>query len=113
MFTYLSFIVARLRSMLLTAASSQSSSAAGLGSSAKRAHTSQGLSSRPTRRTNRSRPGRRRLRTLEYGQASVEYALVLLGAALVATLLITWATSTDLIGGLFDYILGLVKGKAK
>ena len=54
-----------------------------------------------------------RTRTVEVGQASVEYALVLLGAALVATLLITWATSTDLIGGLFDYILGLVKGKAK
>jgi hypothetical protein len=50
---------------------------------------------------------------VEFGQASVEYALVLLGAALVATLLITWATSTDLIGGLFDYILNLVKGKAK
>ena len=52
-------------------------------------------------------------RRYEFGQASVEYALVLLGAALVATLLITWATSTDLIGGLFDYILNLVKGKAK
>lgn len=50
---------------------------------------------------------------VEVGQASVEYALVLLGAALVATLLITWATSTDLIGGLFDYILNLIKGKAK
>ena len=34
-------------------------------------------------------------RPVEVGQASVEYALVLLGAALVATLLITWATSTD------------------
>lgn len=54
-----------------------------------------------------------RSRTVEVGQASVEYALVLLGAALVATLLITWATSTDLIGGLFDYILNLIKGKAK
>ncbi len=52
-------------------------------------------------------------RPVEVGQASVEYALVLLGAALVATLLITWATSTDLIGGLFDYILNLIKGKAK
>jgi Flp pilus assembly pilin Flp len=52
-------------------------------------------------------------RAMEVGQASVEYALVLLGAALVATLLITWATSTDLIGGLFDYILNLIKGKAK
>ena len=58
-------------------------------------------------------PTRTQTRSVEVGQASVEYALVLLGAALVATLLITWATSTDLIGGLFDYILGLVKGKAK
>jgi Flp pilus assembly pilin Flp len=49
----------------------------------------------------------------ETGQASVEYALVLLGAALVATLLISWATSTNLISGLFDYIIGLVRGKAK
>ncbi len=49
----------------------------------------------------------------EFGQASVEYALVLLGAALVATLLISWATSTNLIGGLFDYIIGLVRGKAR
>lgn len=57
--------------------------------------------------------GRFQRRSLEAGQASVEYALVLLGAALVATLLITWATSTDLIGGLFDYILNLIKGKAK
>lgn len=47
------------------------------------------------------------------GQASVEYALVLLGAALVATLLISWATSTNLISDLFDYVLGLVKGKAR
>jgi Flp pilus assembly pilin Flp len=57
--------------------------------------------------------GRFQRRSFEAGQASVEYALVLLGAALVATLLITWATSTDLIGGLFDYILNLIKGKAK
>jgi hypothetical protein len=48
----------------------------------------------------------------ETGQASVEYALVLLGAALVATLLISWATSTDLIGSLFSYVIGLVRSKA-
>jgi hypothetical protein len=65
------------------------------------------------RKTNASLINGIEQRSLEVGQASVEYALVLLGAALVATLLITWATSTDLIGGLFDYILGLVKGKAK
>jgi Flp pilus assembly pilin Flp len=51
--------------------------------------------------------------TSESGQASVEYALVLLGAALVATLLIGWATKTDLLGGLFDHVLNLIKGKAQ
>lgn len=49
----------------------------------------------------------------ESGQASVEYALVLLGAALVATLLIGWATKTDLLDGLFDHVLNLIKGKAQ
>ena len=48
----------------------------------------------------------------ERGQASVEYALVLLGAALVATLLISWATSTNLITTLFDHVMQLVTGKA-
>ena len=49
----------------------------------------------------------------ERGQASVEYALVLLGAALVATLLIGWATKTQLIGDLFDHVLSLIRGKAQ
>ena len=48
----------------------------------------------------------------ECGQASVEYALVLLGAALVATLLISWATKTNLLDALFDHVLTLIKGKA-
>jgi Flp pilus assembly pilin Flp len=48
----------------------------------------------------------------ETGQASVEYALVLLGAALVASLLIAWASKTNLLDQLFDHILGLIKGKA-
>ena len=62
-----------------------------------------------TRRSDRpSRFGR----TAEAGQASVEYALVLLGAALVATLLIGWATKTDLLNQLFDHVLNLIKGKA-
>ncbi len=51
--------------------------------------------------------------TAESGQASVEYALVLLGAALVASLLIAWATKTDLLDQLFDQVLNLIKGKAK
>jgi Flp pilus assembly pilin Flp len=48
----------------------------------------------------------------ESGQASVEYALVLLGAALVASLLIAWATRTDLLDQLFDHVMGLIKNKA-
>jgi Flp pilus assembly pilin Flp len=58
------------------------------------------------------RPVRPRSRN-ESGQASVEYALVLLGAALVATLLIGWATKTQLLGDLFDHVLSLIRGKAQ
>jgi hypothetical protein len=49
----------------------------------------------------------------EKGQASVEYALVLLGAGIVATLVIAWAQKTQLFDDLFDQVLKLVKGKAK
>lgn len=58
------------------------------------------------------RPEPARAITDETGQASVEYALVLLGAALVATLLISWATKTNLLDALFDHVLTLIKGKA-
>ena len=56
---------------------------------------------------------RQRRSLVESGQASVEYALVLLGAALVATLLIGWATKTQLLGDLFDHVLSLIRGKAQ
>ena len=49
----------------------------------------------------------------ESGQASVEYALVLLGAGIVASLVIAWASKTGSIGDLFDGMINLVKGKAK
>jgi hypothetical protein len=39
------------------------------------------------------------------GQTTAEYALVLLGAAAVALLLVTWATDTDAIGRLLDVVL--------
>ena len=42
------------------------------------------------------------------GQASAEYALVLLGAAAVAVLVITWATGTDKIGDLLDAVVDSV-----
>ena len=58
------------------------------------------------------RPELSRAISNETGQASVEYALVLLGAALVATLLISWATKTNLLDALFDHVLTLIKGKA-
>jgi Flp pilus assembly pilin Flp len=40
----------------------------------------------------------------EAGQATVEYALMLLGAAVIAIALLTWATSSGRIGDLFDAV---------
>lgn len=40
----------------------------------------------------------------ETGQATAEYALVLLGAAVVAIALITWATGSGRVGDLFDAV---------
>lgn len=47
-------------------------------------------------------------RATERGQATVEYALVLLGAAVVALLIVAWATDgggTGRIGELFDSVI--------
>ena len=41
----------------------------------------------------------------ERGQATAEYALVLLGAAAIALLLLAWATETGAIGRLLDSVL--------
>ena len=46
------------------------------------------------------------------GQTTAEYALVLIGAAAIAVLLITWATKTDLIGKLFGWVMARVMGSA-
>ena len=46
----------------------------------------------------------------ERGQATAEYALVLLGAAAVALLLVAWATDTDAIGRLLDGVLDRILG---
>jgi len=48
-----------------------------------------------------------RLRS-EAGQTTAEYALVILAAAALATLLITWATNADAIGRLFDSVFSRV-----
>ena len=41
----------------------------------------------------------------EDGQASAEYALVLLGAAAVALLVVAWASKSDAIGKLLDGVM--------
>jgi hypothetical protein len=47
------------------------------------------------------------------GQTTAEYALVILAAAALGTLLIAWATHTDAIGRLFDAVLERVLGSAR
>ena len=54
-----------------------------------------------------------RARTDERGQASAEYALVLLGAAAVALLIVPWATKSHLIEKLFDTVLKALPGKLR
>ncbi len=41
----------------------------------------------------------------EAGQSTAEYALVMIGAAAVAGLVLTWAKHTNLIGSLFDTVV--------
>ncbi|HEX7167274.1 MAG TPA: DUF4244 domain-containing protein [Acidimicrobiales bacterium] len=47
------------------------------------------------------------------GQATAEYALVLLGAAAVALAVISWASRTNLIGRLLDMVFGGLLRKVK
>ena len=54
-----------------------------------------------------------RPRADEQGQASAEYALVLLGAAAVALLIVAWATKTNLISKLLDAVMGAITDKVK
>ncbi|MCU1456647.1 MAG: hypothetical protein JWL73_739 [Actinomycetia bacterium] len=46
--------------------------------------------------------------TGELGQTTAEYALVILGAAAVATMLVTWATQSHAIEHLFDTVIDRV-----
>jgi hypothetical protein len=45
------------------------------------------------------------------GQSTAEYALVLLGAAAVALLLLAWAGKTDRIGKLMNSVIDQILGK--
>ena len=47
----------------------------------------------------------------EQGQATAEYALVLLGAATVALLLVAWAARSGKVGQLLDAVLDKVLGQ--
>ncbi len=62
-----------------------------------------------------ARPGRvqrsGRAEASQGGQATTEYALVLLGAAAVALLLVAWATRTGALGSLLDAVLDSIKKK--
>ena len=54
-----------------------------------------------------------RARDDQRGQASAEYALVLLGAAAVALLIVAWATKTNLISKLLDTVMNAITDKVK
>lgn len=49
----------------------------------------------------------------EAGQSTAEYALVLLGVAALALLVLAWASKTDRIGKLFDFVLDQIVGRVK
>ncbi|WP_419918502.1 DUF4244 domain-containing protein [Candidatus Poriferisocius sp.] len=46
----------------------------------------------------------------ERGQATAEYALILLGAAAVAMLLVSWVTKTNRIANLLDAVFRHITG---
>ena len=54
----------------------------------------------------------RRVRFGQAGQATAEYALVMLAAAALAGLLLAWATSTDGIGRLMNSVLDSIIDEA-
>lgn len=64
---------------------------------------------RPPSRQGPCSPRHRRL--LQHGQATTEYALVLLGAAAIALLLVAWATKTGAFSSLLDAVMDSIKQK--
>jgi len=47
------------------------------------------------------------------GQTTAEYALVMLGAAAIAALIVTWASKSDIVGKLFDFAVSKVIGAVR
>lgn len=67
-----------------------------------------------TATTPASRP--RRLHAMDPGQATTEYALVLIGAAVIALLVVAWATDgggAGRIGELFENVLSNVLSRSE
>lgn len=65
--------------------------------------------SAPTLTPTSTAPGPfRRTGLTETGQTTAEYALVILGAAALGTLLISWATKSHAITKLFDTVIGRI-----
>ena len=54
-----------------------------------------------------------RVARADSGQSTVEYALVLLGAAAVALLLVAWATKSNRVGALLDLVFDQLTDRAK
>jgi Flp pilus assembly pilin Flp len=52
------------------------------------------------------------MHNLESGQATAEYALVIVAAAVVAVALISWASNSDLLPQFFSSIIERVRGMA-
>ncbi len=48
----------------------------------------------------------------ESGQATAEYALVIVAAAIIALTLITWASGSDVLPDFFNSVVERVKGMA-
>lgn len=61
----------------------------------------------------RPRPHRRPRSAWEVGQATAEYALVLLGVAAIALLLAAWAAKSGKVGQLFDAVVDQLIKKVK
>lgn len=52
-----------------------------------------------------------RATTSQRGQATVEYVLIMLGAAAVALLVLAWATGSGKIGALLDAVIDSITGQ--
>jgi len=53
-----------------------------------------------------------KLMSSDTGQATAEYALVIVAAAVVAVALITWASSSDVLPDFFSAVINRVRGMA-